>query len=393
MLENANLTAFLQESMAKALETILPDFTPSELQAAAIERILKYKEELKGYGMYVRTAMELEFHMQNARGELVPGAIDIDSVSRYLREQEELPYVEKVDVEGEIGRGMRMPKLATQYEINLSDNASKRNNAKGLAPEKLAAVAHRIKTQSLSDMLLESTCLTPQGAEHPHPLIASFHPRPNADEPKGSFLHNTETSALHVNISLCDKHGRNLFAHSDKLLDHCVRSLLELQNDAALPLLPSEDSLKRIGANSSAPGGIGVKHGKFFAGSMHTSVTVRRYILDKDPYIPEAEATRIENRLPGGDADPFVAMAVTMAAMVDAVRKHVRKEVDGEKQKIHLKIDDITPGDYPKYDLPKKHSDYVTKFEKAAHMRELLGGRLYDAILAEYSSGKAVLTY
>jgi glutamine synthetase len=255
-------------------------------------------------------------------------------------------------------------------------------------------VVETLKKRSLKNMLMDSTCLTSDALMRDTLLSPTFEARPHADEPKDSILHNEETSALHINVSLCDKQGRNLFAMSDKLLDHCVRSLVALQNDAALPMLPSEDSLKRINANRSAPAAIGVKTGKYFQGSRHTSVTVRRFMLEGDDYTPVAENTRIENRLPGADADPFVSMAITMAAMVDAVRQHVHKVEDKAHHKINLRIDDIPAEKYPQHDLPKTHEELVEKFAStarngAARMRKLLGDTLYDAILAEYGSERS----
>lgn len=374
--------------MSNALETILPGFTPSELQQAAIDQIAEYKKELAQYGMYVRTAMELEFMVQDDKGMLTPGTIDLEKAHTFLSEQEQLPFIEKVDTEGEVARGMQMPSMAFQYEVNVADDGIA--SPKTLAPEKVAAVVEKLKARSLKNMLMDTTCLTTDAIMRDTLLSPSFEARPHANEPKDSILHNEETSALHINISLCDKKGRNLFALSDKLLDHCVRSLVALQNDAALPMLPSEDSLKRINANRSAPAAIGVKTGKYFQGSRHTSVTVRRYMLEGDPYTPAAEQTRIENRLPGADADPFVNMAITMAAMVDAVRQHVHKVEDKANGKINLRIDPTPVGAYPKHDLPAKHSDLVDKFSATSRIRELLGGKLYDAILAEYANEQAI---
>ncbi len=372
--------------MSKALETILPDFEPSALQRAAIERIAAYKQELKSYGIYMRTAMELEFMVKDDMGMKIPGTMKLDKTLEYLRDKEELPYIENMVLEGIQGGRHKRADLTTKYEINIADDAIK--TPMQLAPEKVAAVTERIKKRSLRDILMDTTCLTPQGIGYPGPLSPSFSPRINADAPEGSKFFNDETTSLHVNISLCDNQGRNLFARSDSLLDHCVRSLVALQDEAALPMLPSRDSLKRIGANPSPPGGIGVKHGKHFH-DHYSSVSIRRYMLEGDPYIPQAEQTRIENRLPGGDTDPFVAMAVSMAAMVDAVRKHVHKQVDHEKKKAYIKIAPSPKAPYAKHEMPKTHEQLVEKFESAQRMRELLGETLYTAILDEYRSGEA----
>jgi hypothetical protein len=41
-------------------------------------------------------------------------------------------------------------------------------------------------------------------------------------------------------------------------------------------------------------------------------------------------------------------------------------------------------GNYPRHDIPKRHSEIVEKFESSQRVCELLGNKLYDAILAEY---------
>ncbi|MBY0408091.1 MAG: glutamine synthetase, partial [Rickettsiales bacterium] len=313
------------------LSAILPGFIPNDLQRAALTRMGEYRNELKTtYGLEMRSAMELEFMIENQQKQLIPGTINMDFAKRWLQSAEgaNLPYIDKLEVEGAIGRGKQKPHEATQYEINLDDRVFLRPESvrkHRSLPELVAATAYRLKTHSLAAMLQQTTCLTPAGiAQMPslRPSFAAYH---------APFAGADDTSALHINVSLLDRQGKNLLARSRHLMRHCAESLLEVQNEAGLAFLPTRTSLLRIGANSSAPHGLGVVVGKYFPHN-NTSVAIRGEYTQPTPY--DTEDARIENRLPGADVDPFVAMAVTMAAMVHALRKNVtvREGEDGKKQ-------------------------------------------------------------
>ena len=72
-------------------------------------------------------------------------------------------------------------------------------------------------------------------------------------------------------------------------------------------------------------------------------------------------------------ADPFVAMAVTLAALVNVTR-----DMDS--------INDGLP--YQKYSLPESHSEMITRFSRSSYARELLGDELYEGILEKYGKTK-----
>lgn len=210
--------------MAKALEVFFPDFSPSPLQQAAIKRIQEYKEELKQYGMVVRSAMELEFMIQDQNGSLIPGVINLGKAYEHLKKSEGLPYIESVVLEGELPLRHKMADLATQFEVNVGDDAIKKPLQ--LSPESVAAVVEHLKTRSLKRMLLETSVLTPSAQMHDGVTYSpNFEARPHADAPKNSLDYNEESSSLHVNVSLCDLKGNNLFAKSADLLKHCAATM------------------------------------------------------------------------------------------------------------------------------------------------------------------------
>ena len=126
---------------------------------------------------------------------------------------------------------------------------------------------------------------------------------------------------------------------------------MNLQWEAGLALLPYENSLDRVKQHlkcGDAPSGIGLKA----------------------PYSASVKIfnTRIENRLPGADADPFVAMAITMAAMVEAL--HARYEGCNIKEQ--------------KFSLPESHEQLVKIFQSSVRLKTLLGRNFYDQLLSVY---------
>jgi hypothetical protein len=376
-----------------ALSAILPGFVPTPLQAAAIRRIREYQQELKQqYGLFVRSSMELEFMVHDDQGILCPGAINMDKALERLNDSQKdnLPHIHKFEVEGEVPRRLHLPAMATQYEVSVDDKAGflpiKEGKNPAFHPEEIAGVVQRLKTRSIHEILKDSSCLGTMVAFANFACRPTFEAHPTFNEPKGSASHTTETSALHINVSLTDVKGRSMFRMSDALLNRCAHSMLEVQKEASLALLPKPESLHRIGANSSVPGRLGIALSKTFAGNKATSVAIRNIVpSDKHP-----DELRIENRLPGADADPFVGMALTMAALVDGVRKSVQLAPAADNKSLRLKFNPAPAGLLNETaEIPADHQTQVERIRHSHAMRELLGAPLHSAILKEYGAAKA----
>jgi hypothetical protein len=355
--------------MAKALKTIRTDFTPSPLQQAAIQRIHEYQEELKQYGYYVRSGMELEFMVKDSRGVLVPGVIKLGKAEEYLQNPaRDMPLLRRFKTDS-----------TAEYEIVVGDHVDRgerRASVTQFSPVEVARTTARLKEGELKRMLQESTCLSGGTMRAIAPFSPVFHAFPYSlasDNTLSQYENNS--SALHINVSLYDEKGKNAFSNSDGLLKHCARSLVRVQDEAGLAFLPKNNSLKRLRPEShvSVPGGLGMETIPDQAiRKSNSSVNIRGGIYEVGG--PSGKASyhhemRIENRLPGADADPFVAMAVTLAAMVHAVRTYSR-EMDGVKN--------------PAIPLTRSHGELVEKFETSRRMEKLLGPMLFNAILDEY---------
>lgn len=382
--------------MAKALESLFSDLTP--LQQAALERIQEYKEELKGYGLYVRSAIELEFFTEGADGTPIGQCINLNGLHRNLHDMLPAPdYLQAVNFEALGGLGFYAraePQLDSQYEIRIAEPET--SAPERFQPEVVLGITKALKKSTLNDALQNTSSLTQLHQNMQIRPNFSVRPYMHAKlDPKQFKNYDQVTSALHINASLYDKKG-NVFAHDAALQYQCADSLLELQTHAGLALLPSQDSLHRIHANNSTPFGIGVSIGhnvddkpKNNRGKRSISVRVIRE-PNAETATPEANShTRIENRLPGMDADPFVAMAVTMGALVDAVRRKERGEISDAAILKEKLLGVQRPIDRPE-EIPDAHQRIVEKYRHAAHARELLGSKLYGAILQEYGKTPSV---
>ncbi len=131
-----------------------------------------------------------------------------------------------------------------------------------------------------------------------HGMYATFMAKPMAGEPG---------SSMHIHQSLLDaERGNNLFAGNDgqpsRLFHHFIGGLQEYL-PAAMPLLaPNVNSYRRLmRTESSGSAPINVEWGMD-----------NRTVGLRVP-VSGAEATRVENRLAGADANPYLVMAASLA--------------------------------------------------------------------------------
>ena len=128
-------------------------------------------------------------------------------------------------------------------------------------------------------------------------LIASFMPKPMDDE---------AGNGMHVHCSLLDHAGINVFANgkdagSDRLR-HAIAGCIALMPDSMLIFAPSYNAYRRFQAGDHAP--------TFPAWGYDNRTTALRV-----PAGPPA-AKRIEHRVAGADANPYLAIAVVLAGIL-----------------------------------------------------------------------------
>ena len=143
-------------------------------------------------------------------------------------------------------------------------------------------------------------------------------------------------NGLHMHISIVDDQGRNLFARDNEAherLHHAIGGLLATMPAAMSFWAPSINSYRRYqGGTSCAPVSL-------TWGNENRSVAFR---------IPLAKqsAWRVENRVPGADANPYLAMAVTLAGMLHGIDnkidpgKATTTAVEGRDENLPLNMSD-----------------------------------------------------
>ena len=148
-----------------------------------------------------------------------------------------------------------------------------------------------------------------KAAARKHGFIACFMAKP-FEEDSGN--------GLHIHMSLIDKDGRNYFSHGkEKMalppfsarLRHAVGGLLKLMPESTAIFCPNANSYRRLRPDSFAP----VEPNW---GVNHRVVSVR---------IPESDERnlRLEHRVAGADANPYLVMAAVAAGVHYGMRYRV----------------------------------------------------------------------
>lgn len=139
-----------------------------------------------------------------------------------------------------------------------------------------------------------------------HNVYATFMAKPMEREPG---------SAMHLHQSLVDINtGRNVFAGDNgqpsELLMHYIAGLQKYVPAAMAFFAPNVNSYRRIARNESAPINVHWGYDNRTAGL-------------RVPY-SKPESTRVESRFAGSDANPYLMMAVTLAAGYLGIQERLR---------------------------------------------------------------------
>jgi glutamine synthetase len=186
-----------------------------------------------------------------------------------------------------------------------------------------------------------------------HQVYATFMAKPLANEPG---------SSMHIHQSVVDKQtGRNLFADSngrDSALFRAHVAGLQRYLPLVMPLLaPNVNSYRRLQPYSDAPINV------------HWGVDNRTVGL-RVP-VSSAAARRIENRLAGADANPYLAIAASLACgylgMVDRLKP--TNQIEGSAYRM-------------RHTLPRTLYDALQRFESCKPIRPVLGETFIRCVAA-----------
>ena len=196
---------------------------------------------------------------------------------------------------------------------------------------------------------------------------ASFMPKP---------VYGQNGSGLHLNISITDVEGNNLFfddSDANKLSEtayNAIGSLLKNIKGITAVLNPAINSYKRLVKDHEAP--------IYIVWSI-----VTRSALIRIP-AKRGNSTRLELRSADCAANPYLAFAVLLQACVDGIRKKVEPPAPVEKNLFLLSGNEIRQRKIKS--LPRNLFTALEEFEKSMVSQVALG----DYIFNEFLSSKRI---
>jgi len=186
-----------------------------------------------------------------------------------------------------------------------------------------------------------------------HDMYATFMAKPMTGEPG---------SAMHIHQSVVDsKTGRNIFSKDDGTASdsfmHYIGGLQRYMPSAMAIVAPYVNSYRRIVRHTAAP--INIQWGKD-----NRTVGFR---------VPEsgAQDRRVENRVVGADANPYLALAVTLACGYLGMVERLEPTPITTTSAYDLD-----------YQLPQSLSEALDGLRKETRLRHILGDRFVDVYSA-----------
>jgi glutamine synthetase len=184
-----------------------------------------------------------------------------------------------------------------------------------------------------------------------HNMYATFMAKPMANEPG---------SAMHIHQSVVDrKTGRNIFSGVDgsptDAFRHYIGGLQKYVPAAMAFFAPYVNSYRRLVRHSAAP--VNLRWGRD-----NRTVGIR---------VPRSapEARRVENRVIGADANPYVATAVTLACGYIGMKNRIEPSDESGGSGY------ASGGQPGVYELPRSMSDALLKLAAEPHLASVLGER------------------
>jgi glutamine synthetase len=165
-----------------------------------------------------------------------------------------------------------------------------------------------------------------------------------------------EGNSCHIHLSLRGSAGETVFWDGDErsaLYDHFVAGVLATMRDFTLLYAPNVNSYKRFAAGSFAPTAIAW-------GLDNRTCAVR--------LVGHGASARMENRLPGGDVNPYLALAAMLAGGLHGIQNE-------------LELEPELVGNAYESDAPKVPGTLAAAREAFTHStvaREVLGDEVVD---------------
>jgi glutamine synthetase len=187
-----------------------------------------------------------------------------------------------------------------------------------------------------------------KGVAHRNGVEATFMAKPYADAPG---------SGMHLHVSVLDRDGRNVFASDDALgndaLKQAAAGLLETMADGMAIYAPNANSYRRLRPELYVP-------------MNATWGYNNRGVAVRVPVSGPADR-RLEHRVAGADANPYLVAAVVLAGMLHGIERKLAPPppLVGNAYTQRLAAP-MLPGDW---------ATALTRFGESAFLREYFGER------------------
>ena len=317
-----------------------PDGTPFEGDPRYIlKKVLKEAEEL---GFYFNVGPECEFFLFHTDEEGRP-TTKTHEMAGYFD-------VAPIDLAENVRRDIVLNLEEMGFEIESSHH-------------EIAPAQHEVDFQYEKGLKAADNIMTFKMAvksiAKQHGLHATFMPKPKA---------GVNGSGMHINMSLEDKLGKNLFADTDdklglsRLAYEFMAGILAHIKSMCLLTNPIVNSYKRLIPGYDAP--------VYIAWSRATN---RGQIVR----IPSSRgaSTRLELRSPDSAMNPYLALAACLAAGLDGIKNHIELP-EPVVQNIYA-MDEETIKERGIDHLPETLGEAIDEFEEDVFLRNVLGDHIF----------------
>ncbi len=295
-------------------------------------------ERFRALGLTPVMATELEFYLVDTSGEVPTppkspvthkfldgdGALSIDDLDHF--EAFFTDVYAACDAHGIPVDSAISENGGGQFEINLLH-----------VPDPLAAADHALFFKRFV-----------KGIARKYGLAASFMAKPFLDRAGNGF---------HVHFSLLDGEGRNVFddgtPEGSDMMRHAVGGLLDLMRASALVFAPHRNSFRRLQPNAHAPTEV-----VWGYETRHAAIRI--------PGGPSG-ARRIEHRVAGADANPYLVLAAVLGAALQGIENRMEPAAPM-----------VSAPDGSGASLPLDWKDAIDAFEASEGL-----ARVFDAILRD----------
>ncbi len=317
-----------------------PDGTPFEGDPRYIlKKVLKEAEEL---GFYFNVGPECEFFLFHTDEEGRP-TTKTHEMAGYFD-------VAPIDLAENVRRDIVLNLEEMGFEIESSHH-------------EIAPAQHEVDFQYEKGLKAADNILTFKMAvksiAKQHGLHATFMPKPKA---------GVNGSGMHINMSLEDKLGKNLFADTDdklglsRLAYEFMAGILAHIKSMCLLTNPIVNSYKRLIPGYDAP--------VYIAWSRATNPRK----IERNP-TSRGASTRLELRSPDSAMNPYLALAACLAAGLDGIKNHMELP-EPVVQNIYA-MDEETIKERGIDHLPETLGEAIDEFEEDVFLRKVLGDHIF----------------